>query len=167
MGVPRVWLTPELWGSGLAGSMLTMSKYPRDFRDDVVAVARRDEAPLKQVATDFGTSESRLADWLEAASEEAVKPAEDKRGESAELRELRKRNRLPEQENEVLRRSAAYLSRNINDVPAGPRTRRRRRVYPCAGGGDLPGPGLFTSGLLPVEMPQRVLSAADAYYRVL
>ena len=30
--------------------------------------------------------------------------------ESAELRELRRRNRLLERENEVLRRAAAYLS---------------------------------------------------------
>ena len=30
--------------------------------------------------------------------------------DSAELRELRRRNRLLEQENEVLRRAAAYLS---------------------------------------------------------
>ncbi|HOQ86589.1 MAG TPA: hypothetical protein PLQ89_12830 [Phycisphaerae bacterium] len=30
--------------------------------------------------------------------------------ESAELRELKRRNRLLEQENEVLRRAAAYLS---------------------------------------------------------
>jgi transposase-like protein len=34
--------------------------------------------------------------------------------ESAELRELKKRNRLLEQENEILRRAAAYLSRDIN-----------------------------------------------------
>ena len=32
------------------------------------------------------------------------------RGDNAELRELRRRNRLLEQENEVLRRAAAYLS---------------------------------------------------------
>lgn len=34
--------------------------------------------------------------------------------ESAELHELRKHNRLLEQENEVLRRAAAYLARDIN-----------------------------------------------------
>ena len=32
------------------------------------------------------------------------------RSDNAELRELRRRNRLLEQENEVLRRAAAYLS---------------------------------------------------------
>jgi transposase len=34
--------------------------------------------------------------------------------ESAELRELRNRNKLLELENEILRRAAAYLSRDIN-----------------------------------------------------
>ena len=34
----------------------------------------------------------------------------DSREESSELRDLRRRNRLLEQENEVLRRAAAYLS---------------------------------------------------------
>ncbi len=27
--------------------------YPKEFRDDVVAVARRGDAPIKQVAADF------------------------------------------------------------------------------------------------------------------
>ncbi|MGW1680609.1 hypothetical protein [Saccharopolyspora sp. NPDC002376] len=34
---------------------------PQEFRDDVVAVARRGEVPLKQVAKDFGISEFCLA----------------------------------------------------------------------------------------------------------
>ncbi|UQS26078.1 IS3 family transposase [Amycolatopsis thermalba] len=84
--------------------------YPREFRDDVVAVARRGETPLKQVAKDFGISESCLANWLRAADvEDGARPGVT-RDESAELRELRKRNRLLEQENEVLRKAAAYLA---------------------------------------------------------
>ncbi|WP_434219586.1 IS3 family transposase [Amycolatopsis nalaikhensis] len=84
--------------------------YPREFRDDVIAVARRGEAPLKQVAKDFGISESCLANWLRAADvEDGTRPGVT-RDESTELRELRKRNRLLEQENEVLRKAAAYLA---------------------------------------------------------
>ena len=31
--------------------------YPREFRDNVVAVARKGQSPLKQIAKDFGISE--------------------------------------------------------------------------------------------------------------
>ena len=31
--------------------------YPKKFRGDVVAVARRGEAPLKQIVNDFGSPE--------------------------------------------------------------------------------------------------------------
>ncbi len=41
--------------------------------------------------------------------EDGVRPSATA-SESAELRELKRRNRLLEQENEVLRRAAAYLS---------------------------------------------------------
>ncbi len=91
------------------------NRYPREFRDDVVAVARQGEAPLKQVAKDFGISESCLTNWLRAAdAEDGKRAGATTKDDSAELAELRKRNRLLEQENEVLRRAAAYLSRDIN-----------------------------------------------------
>ena len=84
--------------------------HPKEFRDDVVAVARRGGAPIKQIAQDFGISESCLRNWLHAADvEDGQRPGVTKT-ESAELREARKRVRLLEQENEVLRRAAAYLS---------------------------------------------------------
>lgn len=86
--------------------------YPKEFRDDVVRVARNREpgVPLKQLAADFGISESCLTNWLKtAAVEDGIKPGTTV-AENAELRQARKRIRLLEQENEVLRRAAAYLS---------------------------------------------------------
>ena len=84
--------------------------HPKEFRDDVVAVARRGEAPIAQIARDFGISETCLRNWLHQADvEDGVRPGVTK-AESEELRELKRRNRLLEQENEVLRRAAAYLS---------------------------------------------------------
>lgn len=65
---------------------------------------------IKQIATDFGISETCLQNWLRQADiEDGSRPGVTS-SESAELRELRKRNRLLEQENEVLRCAAAYLS---------------------------------------------------------
>ena len=84
--------------------------YPREFRADVVAVARRGDASIKQVAADFGIAESCLRNWLHAADVEDGQRPGVTVGESAELREARRRIRLLEQENEVLRRAAAYLS---------------------------------------------------------
>lgn len=86
--------------------------YPKEFRDDVVRVARNREpgVHLKQIAADFGISESCLTNWMKTADvEDGVKPGTTT-AENAELREAKKRIRLLEQENEVLRRAAAYLS---------------------------------------------------------
>jgi transposase len=91
--------------------MSTMAKpYPKEFRDDVVAVARKGEAPLNQIAKDFGISEGCLHNWMKKADvEDGNRPGVTEK-QSVEVRELKKRNRLLEQENEVLRRAAAYLS---------------------------------------------------------
>jgi transposase len=93
---------------------MTMPKaFPAEFRRDVVAVARKGEAPLSQIAKDFGISESCLHRWLKLADiDDGVRPGVTSL-ESAELRELKKRNRLLEQENEILRRAAAFFAREI------------------------------------------------------
>ncbi len=41
-----------------------------EFRADVIAVARKSEAPLGQIAKDFGISEARLHRWLKIAERE-------------------------------------------------------------------------------------------------
>lgn len=65
---------------------------------------------LKQIADDFGISEASLNDWLKAADVEAGKRPGVTSSEPEELRALRRRAKLLEQENDVLRRAAAYLS---------------------------------------------------------
>ena len=86
--------------------------YPQEFRDDVVRVARSREegVTLAQIAKDFGIHEMTLSKWMRQADiDEGNKPGRSTT-ESAELREARRRIKLLEQENEVLRRAAAYLS---------------------------------------------------------
>ena len=101
---------------------------------------------------DFGISESCLHRWLKIADREdghAAPAPTRRRLESAELRELRKRNKLLEQENEILRRATAYFARDVApkmmyplvlDLAADEDPRR----------GDLPGAGLLQAGLLQV-----------------
>lgn len=51
--------------------------YPREFRGDVVRVVRNREPGtlLKQIAADFGISESCLANWIKTTDVKAgVKP---------------------------------------------------------------------------------------------
>jgi transposase len=86
--------------------------FPKEFREDVVRVARsRDsETTLEQIAKDFGVHQTTLNGWMRRAEiEDGMRPGVTAE-QNSELRELRRRNRLLEQENEVLRRAAAYLS---------------------------------------------------------
>ncbi|MQY32048.1 IS3 family transposase ISBli35 [Nocardia sp. RB56] len=86
--------------------------YPREFRDDVVRVARNrdDGVTLEQIAADFGVHPMTLSKWMRQTDvDDGVKPGKTT-GESAELREARRRIRLLEQENEVLKKAAAYLA---------------------------------------------------------
>lgn len=73
----------------------------------------RDREPgvtIEQIARDFGVHPVTLQKWMRCADiDEGAKPGQP-RSEAAEITEFRKRNRLLEQENEVLRRATAYLS---------------------------------------------------------
>lgn len=88
--------------------------YPADFRRDVVAVARKGEAPLSQIARDFGIADATLHNWLKKADiEEGVRPGLNE-SDASEMRALKKRNRVLEQEVEILRRAAAYFAKDLS-----------------------------------------------------
>jgi transposase len=85
-----------------------MSKaFPKEFKRDVVAVARKREVPLSQIAKDFGVSVATLYLWLKAADVDDGVKAGVATVEVVALREANKRIKLLQQENEILRRAAA------------------------------------------------------------
>jgi transposase len=112
-GLPRDELTPCLWGFAPRWKDIHIPKpFPLEFRRDVGAVAVRARLRYRQIAKDFGISESCLHRWLKLADvDDDVRPGTTS-SESAELRELRKRNKTPEQE--IPRRAAAYSAREIS-----------------------------------------------------
>ncbi|WNN96504.1 IS3 family transposase [Brachybacterium sp. GU-2] len=124
--------------------------YPREFREDVVRVARsrEDGVTLAQIAKDFGVHEMTLHKWIRQADIDDGNRPGASREESTELRDARKKIRLLEQENEVLRRAAAYLSQA--NLP--------KRFYPLVS--ELASDGI------PVAVSLRVLKLSrQPYYR--
>jgi transposase len=96
--------------------------FPLEFRRDVVAVARKGEAPLSQIAKDFGISESCLHRWLKLADvDDGVRPGVTG-SESAELRDLRSGTRRWSRKTRSCagRRPISPGRSPQNEVPAGP-----------------------------------------------
>lgn len=87
--------------------------HPPEFRQRAVELARQGPAPIAKIAKDLGISESCLRNWLHQADadENGGRQGRLATAEKKELSELRRRNRLLEQENEILRRAAAYFAR--------------------------------------------------------
>lgn len=87
-------------------------RFPKEFRDDVVGVALEcgPGVTLVQIAKDFGIHVGSFEKWIGQERVEAGERPGITRSENEELRELRRRNKVLEQEVDVLRRVAAYLS---------------------------------------------------------
>ena len=87
-------------------------KFPAEFKRDVVAIARRGQLSQAEIAADFGISETTLRRWLKQADIDDGKSDGVTRAEQDELVRLRRRARILEQENEILRRAAAYFAKD-------------------------------------------------------
>ncbi len=86
--------------------------HPPEFRQRAVQLAREGTTPVAKIARDLGISDSCLRNWMaQADADENGTGGRLTSTEKKELAELRKRNRLLEQENEILRRAAAYFAR--------------------------------------------------------
>ena len=88
-----------------------MTRYPAEFRERAVELARRREKPVKQLASDLGVSDQTLHNWLKQADIDEGRREGLTTEERAELVRLRRANRVLEMENEILKRAAAFFAR--------------------------------------------------------
>ena len=87
------------------------TRYPAEFRERAVELARLREKPIKQLATDLGISDATLHGWLKQANIDEGLREGLTTDERAEIVRLRRANRVLEMENEILKRAAAYFAR--------------------------------------------------------
>lgn len=87
-------------------------RYPEQFKRDVVAVARRGDLTITEVAVDFSIAEETVRRWVRQADiDDGVKDGTTS-AEHAEVVQLRRKLRRLEMENEILRRAAAYFAKD-------------------------------------------------------
>ncbi|MEA3511842.1 MAG: transposase [Actinomycetota bacterium] len=84
--------------------------FPEEFRRRAVELAREGDKSIPKLAEDLGISESGLRRWVAQADiDDGAKPGVTS-GEHAELRRLRKENRVLKMERDLLSRAAAFFA---------------------------------------------------------
>ncbi len=87
------------------------TRYPAEFRERAVELARLREKPVKKLAADLGICDQTLHNWLKQADIDAGRREGLTTEERAELVRLRRANRVLEMENDILKRAAAFFAR--------------------------------------------------------
>ena len=90
----------------------TRRRFTPEFKTEAVKLLEESGRPLQAVAEELGVRANQLRGWrieqLAAGSAEALAR---QKAEAAELARLRRENKRLEQENEILRRAAAFFAR--------------------------------------------------------
>jgi transposase-like protein len=126
-------------------------RYPPEFRQRAVELARLRDKPITHLAADLGISDATLHAWLKQADIDEGRREGLTSEERAELVRLRRSNRVLRwrtRSSSVRPRSSRARTCSQNDLPAGPgacRWRGARR-------GGLPGVTRLSLGLLTVQI---------------
>ena len=91
------------------------SKYPPEFRDRAVRIARESERPIKAVADDLGICRETLRTWIgRAKADDGTRTDLLSTTEREELATLRRENRDLRRSNEILKAASVFFARELD-----------------------------------------------------
>ncbi len=94
----------------------TRPVYPPAFKAEAVRLVRSGNKPVGALAKDLGVADRTLRNWVRRAEIDGGERDGLAQGEREELRQLRQRVRVLEQEREILKRAAAFFDRETDQL---------------------------------------------------
>ncbi len=92
----------------------TNPQFNREFRETAVKLALAGDKPIAQVAREMDIPEKSLYAWVNSWKKRNQKISQKATASSAErLKQLEKRNKELEMENEILKKAAAYFAKTL------------------------------------------------------
>jgi transposase-like protein len=92
-------------------------RYPDEFRQRAIELARAGDKPVTRIAADLGIATSCLRRWIKQDDSDGGRREGLSTDERAELVRLRRELRTAQMENEILRRAAAYFAKETLPGP--------------------------------------------------